>query len=396
MDENIKNKIMKDALDKRNGKIKITWSKLNEKYNCAFNSGESLRCWIKQQLKKSGELPSHKEKISKDIKNKLNEADLKIIELKKEQKRVQTIKLEYNKILRESSRQELLFDEVKSSIKSTEPPIFTPIIKTINEEKIGVAGISDIHFGKIFQSLTNKYSEEIVYERMNTLINKIVNICKEQKINKIIIINSADSIEGMCLRINQLQNLSIGIVDMTIRFAKFMSEWLNTLSKYLYIDYYHVSECNHSQIRPLGTKANQFPKEDMEKIIMTYIHDVLKNNNRIKIHMFNDDFIEFKIFNYNVIAKQGHNIKNYKNIIKDLSMQHRKFYDYCYLGHVHHGESVTVSEGNNNNCEVLIIPSIMGSDEYSDRLMLGAKAGARLDIYTPQDGRIIGYNIKLN
>ena len=397
MDENLKEEILRNCIRKREGKIDVTWQQLAEQYKDYFKDSEAIRCWTKNELKKRNELPSRDNKISKDTENKLKELDLKRIELEKERKKVQTTKLEYNKLLRETGRQEMLFDEIKQAIKIIQPPKFNPLIKNTPKNKEGILSLSDIHFGKAFVSLTNEYSEDIVYKRMNKLIEKTVDICIKEGLNKLIIINGSDSIEGMCLRVSQLQNLSIGIVEMTIRFSKFMAEWLNKLSQYIYVDYYHVSECNHSQIRPFGTKTTQFPKEDMEKIVITYIHDVLKSNERIKVHNeFDDDFIEFKIFNYNVIAKHGHTIKNFKNIIKDLSIQHRKFYDYCYLGHVHHSESITISEGVNNNCELLIIPSIMGSDSYSDKLMVGAKAGARLDIFINGEGHSITYNINLN
>lgn len=79
-----------------------------------------------------------------------------------------------------------------------------------------------------------------------------------------------------------------------------------------------------------------------------------------------------------------------------MTMLHREFIDYIYLAHYHHNMNLTVSEGINNNCEVIIIPSAMGSDEYSDSLMTGAKASALLDIYVKNQGRKLQYNIFLN
>ena len=324
------------------------------------------------------------------------EIELQKQELYKERKKIQTTKLEYNRLLREDARKEMLIEEIKSAIETVEVPKFNPIVEEENCEKIGVLGFADVHFGKIFQSLTNSYSEDIAYQRMNKLIEETLKICKEQNINKLIVINCADSIEGMCLRISQLQNLSIGIVDMTIRFAKFMVEWLNKLSEYVYVDYYHVNQSNHSQIRPFGTMANQFQDEDMERIIITYIHDMLQNNNRINVHMFDKDFVEFNVFNFDIISQHGHKIKNIKNAIRDLSILHRKFYSYAYFAHLHHSESIVVAEGETNNCEVLLIPSVMGADDYSDDLLTGSKAGARLDIFTEKEGRKITYNIILN
>ena len=390
-------KLLQIGIDFRDGKREEkTWEILNDSQDKPFASGESFRCFVKKQLKKQDKLPSKEEFITNEIKIKLDEIDLKVIELEKERKKVQTTKLEYNRLLREDARQEMLIEEIKKSINTVEAPKFNPIIRQTNVDKVGVLSFADVHFGKIFKGLKNEYSEEIVYQRMNKLIEETLLICKEQGINRLQVINCADSIEGMCLRISQLQNLSMGIVDMTIRFARFMVEWLNKLSEFIYIDYYHVSQSNHSQIRPFGTMANQFQEEDMERIIITYIHDMLKNNDRITVHMFDKDYIELNIFKYNVIGKHGHKVKNIRSTIKDLSMQHRKFYDFVYLAHLHHLESIAVAEGETNNCEVLLIPSVMGTDEYAEDLMTGSKAGARLDIFTENEGRRITYNIILN
>jgi hypothetical protein len=76
-------------------------------------------------------------------------------------------------------------------------------------------------------------------------------------------------------------------------------------------------------------------------------------------------------------------------------MQHRKFYDYCYSAHLHHGKEVTVNVGTTNNVEVLQLPSIMGGDEYSDSLLTGAKPGAKIHLFQEGRGKTIGYDIIL-
>jgi len=389
-------KLFNECLLIRSNQSKKTYEELNDEYGKPYKNGESLRGHIKSILRKKNLLPTKKDVVSEEVQNKLDDIDLKIIELSKERKMIQTTKIEYNQLIRDNARHDMIIEALQKSIVAVEPTEFHPIVKDESTNRVGIMSFADVHFGKIFKSLTNEYSEEITYKRMNELIEETLKICKKEKFNKLIIINGADSIEGMCLRISALQNLSIGITDMTIRFARFMVDWLNKLSEYIYIDYYHVPQSNHSQIRPFGTKANQFPDEDMERIIIVYIHDMLKNNNRITVSTFDKDFIEFSIFNYNVIGVHGHKIKNIKNTIKDLSQQHRKFYDYCFMAHLHHSESLSISEGETNNCEVLLIPSVMGADEYSDTLMTGSKAGARLDIFEENKGRTITYNISLN
>jgi hypothetical protein len=244
--------------------------------------------------------------------------------------------------------------------------------------------------------LNNEYSPEIAKQRMEQLIAEVVDIVETYDLDHIDVINGADSIEGMSLRVSQLQSLSMGFIDQTIQFSKFISSWLNELSKHVKITYHHVPASNHSQIRPFNSSRNEFTSEDLEKVIMNYVHDSLENNPRITVPLYDTDIVKLNIQGYNVWALHGHQLKGKKDAIRDLSNLHRSFIDYLYVAHFHHAGSLTVGESKTNNVELIQIPSVMGSDEYSDSLMTGAKAGAEFAIYEKNKGRRIIHNILLN
>jgi hypothetical protein len=317
------------------------------------------------------------------------------MELFKERVRLQDQRRELNKVIRNTARLEFIMEELRKSIVSVEPPKFE--IKKLEERnKILVAGFADVHYGKRFKSVNNEYNEEIARLRMNKLLNEIIEICLKEKITKVHVVNAADSVEGMSLRASQLVALEIGFIDMIIRFSRMMAEWLNNLSKYVNVIYHHVPSANHTELRPLGTKAGQFPMEDMERIIAFYVHDILANNERIHVPEYDRDFARFKVFDYLIYAKHGHQISNLKTYIKDLATLHREFIDYLIVGHLHHSEETAIAEGRTNNCELLMLPSIMGSDEFSDKLMTGAKAGAKAYVFEEGKGKSITYDIILN
>jgi hypothetical protein len=188
----------------------------------------------------------------------------------------------------------------------------------------------------------------------------------------------------------------MGVTDMVIKFARMMVEWLNKLSEVVEITYHHIPSGNHSEIRPFGTKAGQFPKEDMERVIFTYLHDMLALNSRITIPDYNGNCARFNICGFNFIANHGHGIKDIESAIKDYSILYKEFFDYYITAHLHHGEEITVYEGKSHNCEVILLPSIMGSDEYSDQLFTGSKAGAKLCVFEKNKGHVQTYNIILN
>ncbi|GED72525.1 hypothetical protein BRE01_62270 [Brevibacillus reuszeri] len=317
--------------------------------------------------------------------------------LHKERIKNQTIGVHINRIAREDARKEMLIEEFTRAVKenSLQPPEFHSLPYSTGD-KGAVLGFGDVHFGKIFESVNNKYDEEEVRLRLADLFVQTVNKINQEQLTHLHIVNGADNVDGIGLRISQLMSLQFGLMDQVIRYQRLMVEWLNRLSTHVKITYHHVPSSNHTEIRPLGTKAGQFPKEDVERLIATYIHDMLANNQRIEVPQYKDDYARFEICGYRFYAKHGHQIKNVKTALKDLSMLHREFIDYLILSHFHHAEEITVGEGETNDCEVIILPSVMGSDKFSDKLLTGAKAAGKMLIFEEGKGKVTSHTLKLN
>lgn len=334
---------------------------------------------------------------TKEATDSIDGLDDKLNTMQRERIRLQTIALHNNRVIREDERKNMLFDEFIRAVRenSIEPPKFNTLpISTSN--KGALLGFGDVHFGKIFESVNNEYNEDVVKERLSDLLTQTIHKVKQENLSHIHIVNGADNVDGIGLRISQLMSLQFGLMDQVIRYQRLLVEWLNQLSAHVKITYHHVPSSNHTEIRPLGTKAGQFPKEDIERLIATYIHDMLRHNTRIEMPLYQDDFARFDICGYKFYAKHGHQIKNVKTALRDLSMLHREFIDYLILSHFHHAEEITVGEGKTNDCEVIILPSVMGSDKFSDRLMTGAKAAAKLLIFEEGKGKVTSHTLKLN
>jgi hypothetical protein len=77
-------------------------------------------------------------------------------------------------------------------------------------------------------------------------------------------------------------------------------------------------------------------------------------------------------------------------------MLHRTFYDYCLLGHSHSSREVTGNEGYLNDTEVLVVPSFIGSDPYSDSLRKGSKAACKIYVFDEKEGHIETHKLQLN
>lgn len=384
------------CLAKLNKEIDIDWQDIVEMLNleCHRDSLRKMAYGYKEMHENI-----EKQKIN-DIESDeiLNELEMKKIELLEERKKLQVVRGEYNKIAREKSRKDLLFEYVAEKIEEigTLPsPTFKPL--QVNDEgKAGLLGFGDEHFGKEFISNNNAYNEQIYLERMNKLLNETIKVIQKEQLDELTVLNGADSVEGMALRVSQLTTLQYGFVDQVIKYARYKVEWLKELSKYVKVRYIHIPSANHTELRLHSSNRGEMPKEDVERIISVYIHDMLKDNERIDVPIYEDGIVDFKLLNFNIAACHGHQLKGKKNALKDISMLKRTFFDYLYVSHFHHGSSLTVGEAETNNMEVVQLPSIMGSDEYSDSLFTGAKAGANLSIYEENKGRTISYKFVLN
>ena len=196
---------------------------------------------------------------------------------------------------------------------------------------------------------------------------------------------------------SDLQLNESSVVKATVFVAKTIAHFLNELSAYCYIDYYHCPTSNHSQSRPLGTKASEIASEDVEYVICNYIKDVLVNNNRISVHTnFGYEYIEIPIFDFKTIAMHGHTINNIDNALKDLTYHKKTFYTTVFLAHYHASKIGTVGEMSDTDCEVIVCPSFVGSCPYSDKLMKGAKPSCCIYGYDEKYGHIETYKIFLN
>lgn len=322
--------------------------------------------------------------------------ELKTKELIKERKKLQATKIEPTRNLTHEARFELFYENIREGITKLPLPEFReiPPSNSYNYSE-DVQVITDIHYGAKFKSQNNEYSTQICKDRFEVLLGETSKYCLDNNLCKLNVLELGDSIQGM-LRMTDIKINEIPVVQAVVEISRIIANYLNQLSTYVYVDYYHTLQSNHSQTRPLGSKASELATEDLELIIGNYIKDLLADNDRVSVNLSNKDYFAMNICGYDCIGLHGHQIKNVKSTIKDYSILHRKFYQYAFLGHFHGGQTLSVAEGKNNSIEILISPSFIGSDGYSDSLMVGGKAMSRIYKFEEGKGLIQLSNIILN
>lgn len=332
--------------------------------------------------------------------NYSKELDKKYEDIRKERIKLQTVNIERNRIDRAESRQELYYEYIGKAIQALPLPEFyynDIEMNRYNDEVEYLLTLADIHYGATFVSVNNEYSPEIAEERLQYLTDCIIEFIQLHNVKKLHIATLGDCIQGI-LRIKDLQLNDSSIVKATVQISRLIAQMLTSISRYCYVEYYHVPFANHTQLRVLGAKANELGEEDLEYVIGNYIKDLCSTNQRINVYLAkdNENFVKIPIHTFNIVAMHGHSIKTIESSIKDLSMLNREFIDYLILGHFHSGKEIPSYESVCNDCEILISPSFIGSDPYSDSLMKGAKSSVKIYGFDNISGHTETYKIILN
>ena len=336
------------------------------------------------------------EEHSTELENKLNE-------IKKERIKLQTLNIERNKLDRIEARKELYYEQIGNMITALPAPElnveYEPEIAKIYEdaEELYLLTIADIHSGAVFKTEYNEYSPDIMIDRFADMTEKTINFIKKHNCKVFYVIGLGDFIQG-CIHMNDLKINDSTVVKATVQVSQLMSLFLNNISKYAHINYYHIISSNHSQMRYLGTKASELMGEDMEYIIGHYIKDSLVNNKNVDVFVDEEasDYKEFEIQNYKIIAMHGHQVKDINTVLNNISSKKNEMIDYVLLGHQHNHKVVTGNDGCTYDTEVLVSPSFVGSDPFSDSIMKGSKAAVMIYGFHEYEGHNETYKFILN
>lgn len=378
--------------DKINGVIDIDWQDIIDKYQLPFDRRRVSESMTRNILGSNF--------VREFYFNRSQSYGEKLDAIQNERIKLQTEKIEFAKWQREQSRDELILEKIRNAVSSL--PYILPTVRklsvsnAVNTEEY-LLPITDAHYGIEFEikdldgNIINSYSPEIFETRMWHLRDEILKIVQDKRLARIHIWELGDGIQGI-LRLNsQLLKLRYGIIDSSIRYADFLSVWLNDLSQYVMVDFQMVVDSNHNQLRVCNAPKNAFPEENMSKIMLTLIKERLKNNPNVSISENSTGYNYSKICNYNILGIHGE-VKNGSVAINDLSRILNKRIDYMVGGHVHH----KISEEVQSDCEIISVRSIIGTDPYGLSLYKTAKAGATLLKFSEGKGLTEEYHIKLN
>lgn len=371
---------MKDSLG-------FTWPQMAEIFNNEFGCNKGDTAYRKEWAAFNRIFNANADKLVGDN-TYLNEVKEATQKLEKERQKLYATKIEASRNLRQESRSELFYENVRSAIETLPMPeiVVNRALHLVGDKEYLLC-LADIQAGAKFEVPTNTYSLDVCQDRFNKLLGDVINYVQANNIVNLKVVGLGDSVQGI-LRLTDLKLNETSVVEATVMVARMIACFLNQLSAYCYVEYYHVPTSNHSQTRPLGSKASELACEDMEYVIGNYICDMLIANHRVAVYLNSKyDFIEIPIFNFNVLATHGHTIKNLDTALKDLSATHRKLIDYVIVGHWHNGKVIPGNEHDSHDTEVLMCPSFQGTDPYAFyKLGLSSKAACKMFVFDEKYG----------
>lgn len=348
------NKPLIDICQKKiNKEIDKTWDELADEYG--FINGEFLRQKFKKWRKKNGVLPVKNIIIDKNIENKLNEIDLKKIELQKEKQKFYDHRKEYNRIVRDNAR----WDELKNIIIKTIDNI-RPYDREINydikkSDNDLIVGLNDIHYGIVINNYWNKYDSDIAKKRLEKYLIEIINIQKVHNSENCYIFANGDFISGNIHLTVALSNKE-NIIQQIMGVSELISWFISELSKYFKRVYFSSVAGNHSRL----ALKDQSPKDErLDDLIPFYIKARLQNFSNVEVidNEIDNTMSLINIRGKNYLGVHG-DFDKVNNILKAVGMIPHKVYA-IFMGHLHHNRLDNIQ-----GYKILMSGSVMGVDDF--------------------------------
>ena len=371
----------------------MTWQEIADIINEALGNNYTESAYRKKyQMFHNGLKTCEKQIFTDD--EYLKQIKLERRENEKVKAQIQTEKLEYNRWLREEARDDLIAEKIIAAVRECERPQRPNLIHRSHDQIEACLAFGDEHYGTEFEikglygEILNKYSPDIFEDRMWYLLDEVIEVVKKYNINTLHVYSLGDFTDGI-LRCGQLMKLRYGVIEGSVRYANFISEWLNILSNECRVKYQMVFG-NHSELRILGQPKGTFKDENTGLFVREIIKTKLENNPNFEFIINPTGLIFDNVAGFNLLGIHGE-VKNLESAIKDFSNTYKTNIDIMLGGHMHHLKTENVGIGR----DIISAPSIIGIDEFSMSLNKTSDPGAVMFFVEQGKGKVGEYTIKV-
>lgn len=311
-------------------------------------------------------------------------------ELKKERMKLSDERTALNRVLRKQARKESLKDLMKecASIISKDNPIYISP-KEIKQDikKAAILTLSDFHYGLNIDEFNNQYNPEIFNARINKLLEKTLEYIKLHQVKTLYVLGLGDYMSGIIHNTIRIENRE-NIVKQVIHVSETLAQLLKNLATYVEIYYYDVTD-NHGRV--FSSKEEWQNDENFSLFVRWYLESRFEKNERVHImlNVINNEIGTLEIFGKNYAFTHGHR-DNVSNIVQNLSLMTKKFYEAVFLAHCHHFEANEI-----HGTYVYMNGTLSGTDEYANNKRKTSNPSQNLFILNEKEGIECQYLIRL-
>lgn len=330
----------------------------------------------------------NKELISKPS-DYQQEVQIQLQELKKERIRLSDERAALNRRLRNEARKESMHDLITECAQSlkTEDNKIKPVCVEEEFEKAAILTLSDFHFGLEINEFNNVYNADVFYQRLNKILGKTIEYIQLNKVRTLYVLGLGDYMSGIIHTTTRIENRE-NIVQQVIKVSEALSQMLTELSKFVEIYYYDVTD-NHGRV--FSNKDDWENEDNFSLFVRWYLDARFKDNEYIHImqNTYSNEIGVVEIFGRNYAFTHGHRDK-ISNIVQNLSLMTKKFYDAIFMAHCHHYEANEI-----HGTYVYMNGTLSGTDMYANNERKTSNPSQNLFILNSNDGIECQYLIKL-
>lgn len=363
-----------------------TWRDVADLLNAELGTNRSPKTW--KNLYNSWKIMNRSENSKSDCAERFEQL---LRDIRREKTQLSALKRDLLRAERENDRRSLFYDQLLDAVEAYPPPTVSLPDVTVRSDsgKEYILAFGDIHYGAAYKAKNNVYNTSVCEERFDRMFSEVASYVQCHGVQCITVVNVGDTIQGL-LRLKDISLNEMPVVNAVVEVARLIARFLYRLSCLVYVDYYSVPSANHTQIRPLGSKANELTAEDVEQIIVYYIADLLRDDTNIVVHLPDGrDSVSFCVGHSNILAVHGHQCSGTPDeILKDYSARDEIFYDTVIMGHTHAAKEHVVGEKNGKDVEVLVVPALCGTDPYGISTLKTNCPAARIYSFDSERGHI--------
>lgn len=317
----------------------------------------------------------------------LEEIKIQKRELAKERQKLSDEKVDFNRLIREEARKESFEALIKRVISESVKPIkFDRISNQHKSNNDMLVHLTDIHAGIEINSFNNVFNQDVLKDRLEEYLNKILSIRETHNSENCYIV-IGEILSGLIHSNLRLQN-NMDLIEQFKYVSNLISEMIKALSEEFSVVNVYVTMGNHSRV--VAKKEDSLQGENFDLLLPFYLRASLQNINNVQI---NDNLIEQSIAMFNIRGQHifsSHGDKDSpSSVVQNWTMMFGIKPNIVLLGHRHTNGLTTVYD-----TKVIESGCVSGTDSYAMQIRKSNKPEQSVSVING-DGLLCIYDVRL-